>query len=281
MLHVTNASGRQVSLLCDDNNANSRPRVQQSHSERPLSYHSAYSQPSPELRSPPELSRSDSYDSHNSNDPISPITPMTPSADYPFSRAAIFPAGTEYTADGRPPKRPAYADVSRTTSFSDPDEPRRFECRFKDILGCEKTFTTSGHASRHAKIHNPEKGVECTYPSCGKKFTRSDNMKQHLETHYKDKSRGSGSRSHKSEARRPAARSRSRSAAREAPMQQWTTEQYPLPTPPLPSPNAVASTWGMHGTNLPLLNRPTIVRSPSSALDALAAVACQKGGITQ
>jgi len=58
-------------------------------------------------------------------------------------------------------------------------------------MGCEKTFTTSGHASRHSKIHTAEKGVSCSWPGCQKKFTRADNMKQHLETHTKDRSRSS------------------------------------------------------------------------------------------
>ncbi|EDO04309.1 hypothetical protein SS1G_06792 [Sclerotinia sclerotiorum 1980 UF-70] len=68
---------------------------------------------------------------------------------------------------------------------------RRYSCRFKESHRCNKTFTTSGHASRHAKIHTAEKMVRCTFVGCVKKFTRADNMKQHLDTHYKDKPRSS------------------------------------------------------------------------------------------
>lgn len=91
--------------------------------------------------------------------------------------------------------------VSRTISqFSPPPAapvmqdggPKRYRCRYALVIGCKKTFTTSGHASRHSKIHTDEKGIQCLYESCGKKFTRADNMKQHLETHYKESRRGSG-----------------------------------------------------------------------------------------
>ncbi|TQS33747.1 hypothetical protein Golomagni_05897 [Golovinomyces magnicellulatus] len=67
--------------------------------------------------------------------------------------------------------------------------PRRYPCRYRDSHHCQKTFTTSGHASRHSKIHTAEKGVSCTWAGCQKKFTRSDNMKQHLETHTKERLR--------------------------------------------------------------------------------------------
>ena len=53
-------------------------------------------------------------------------------------------------------------------------------------------FTTSGHASRHAKIHRAEKEVVCVVEGCGKRFRRGDNMKQHAETHFRGKGRGRG-----------------------------------------------------------------------------------------
>ena len=101
--------------------------------------------------------------------------------------------------------RPTMMD-QRTDSYEsrpgDEDESgidraaKRYPCRYRDSHGCEKTFTTSGHASRHSKIHTAEKAVHCTFENCNKKFTRSDNMKQHLETHNKEKDRrGSGHKS--------------------------------------------------------------------------------------
>ncbi|KAK2073651.1 hypothetical protein P8C59_007916 [Phyllachora maydis] len=93
--------------------------------------------------------------------------------------------------------RPPYAASERALSYEEESNGRtspvttgkRYPCRYRDSHGCEKTFTTSGHASRHSKIHTAEKAVHCTFAGCAKKFTRADNMKQHLETHYKDKSR--------------------------------------------------------------------------------------------
>lgn len=66
---------------------------------------------------------------------------------------------------------------------------KRYPCRYATEHNCDKTFTTSGHASRHSKIHTAEKAVQCVHPGCNKKFTRSDNMKQHLETHKREKKR--------------------------------------------------------------------------------------------
>lgn len=296
-MHARDAAGRQVSLLNDDSNnasAFSPSIAQRPLPQRPLSFHSSHvlPRPSPASRSNssspnmPELLRSDSYDSQTSNDPLSP---MTPSVDYAFPRTSLYSIDQHYQMDGRPSKRPALAD-SRATSFADEElsatspmerPGKRYPCRYRDSHGCEKTFTTSGHASRHSKIHTAEKAVQCTYPGCQKKFTRADNMKQHLETHYKDKSRSSGGqRAHKAalaEARRNSSSSR-RSVARES-SAPWEGEQYPLPTPPLASPNGAtgAGAWDMRGLNLPLLNRPVASRAPSG-LDALAmAVACQEG----
>ncbi|KAI9171974.1 Transcriptional regulator NRG1 [Paramyrothecium foliicola] len=290
-MHARDAAGRKVSLLNDEPTSQFDPR-QQLH-QRSLSFQPAPSQYAyPASRSnssspnTPELLRSSSYDSQMSNDPVSPLTP---SVDFSYPRGGpLYSIGHEY-ADAPPAKRPAYVDSSRSTSFEDeasatsplPERPgKRYPCRYRESHGCEKTFTTSGHASRHSKIHTAEKAVQCTYPGCQKKFTRADNMKQHLETHYKDKSRSSsGQRAHKTslaEARRNSSSSRSRSSGRVSP--QWETEQFPLPTPPLPTTPGAPTTWDMRGLNLPILNRPAAAGRTPSGLDALAmAVACQEG----
>lgn len=293
-MHARDAAGRQVSLLNDESNYETSSYAQRPRPQGASSFHSGghvLTRHSPASRSNssspniPELLRSDSYDSQTSNDPTSPMTP----SDYAFTRHSLYPTGQEYAVEGPPAKRPAYAD-SRATSFAAdedvaspmPERPgKRYPCRYRESHGCEKTFTTSGHASRHSKIHTAEKAVQCTYPGCQKKFTRADNMKQHLETHYKDKNRSSsGSRAHKAalaEARRNSMSGRGRATARE-PTSPWEKEQLPLPTPPVPSPNGTTGAWDMRGLNLPLLNRPATSRTPSSGLDALAmAVACQEG----
>lgn len=146
---------------------------------------------------------------------------------------------------------------------------KRYPCKFRDI--CDKTFTTSGHASRHAKIHGGEKTIECSYEGCTKRFTRADNMKQHLETHKKDKSRRPDKL-----ARGPshAVMRRRQSASSRSSVSRFST---PRDSPPLLSP-AIAATATLLSPGLPtdgwtLSARPSIPSRTPSGLDALAMVA--------
>ncbi|KAK7422197.1 hypothetical protein QQX98_001720 [Neonectria punicea] len=284
-MHARDASGRQISLLNDDSSSYLSQRPQ-----RPLSYHSAHglaqqhcSGSASSSPNTPELLRSDSYDSQASNDPVSPLTP---SVDYSPRHYSI---SHEYGVDVHSAKTPPYAESVRSASFDDDlqnqsalgDRPsKRYPCRYRDSHGCEKTFTTSGHASRHSKIHTAEKAVHCTFVGCQKKFTRADNMKQHLETHYKEKSRIFHRPTAPESRPYPSARisASSRRAARRDAKNYWEIKhESPLPKPVQPSPNAASEAWDMRSLNLPLLNRPVAERTPSG-LDALAmAVACQEG----
>ncbi|PWN52832.1 hypothetical protein IE53DRAFT_304731, partial [Violaceomyces palustris] len=50
--------------------------------------------------------------------------------------------------------------------------------------GCDKTFSTSGHAARHNRIHTAgQKPYRCTFPGCKARFSRQDNSLQHYRTH--------------------------------------------------------------------------------------------------
>ncbi|KAJ2552414.1 transcriptional repressor [Coemansia sp. RSA 1933] len=70
---------------------------------------------------------------------------------------------------------------------------RKYVCTF---AGCGKAFTTSGHLSRHFRIHTGEKNYCCLYPGCTSRFSRQDNMMQHYRTHLSPRSRrGRGGRS--------------------------------------------------------------------------------------
>ncbi|KAE9374270.1 hypothetical protein N431DRAFT_437737 [Stipitochalara longipes BDJ] len=66
---------------------------------------------------------------------------------------------------------------------------KRYSCLYRDSLGCEKTFATSGHASRHSKIHEVDKSVSCIWPGCEKTFARRNDMQQHLVAHSRKKFR--------------------------------------------------------------------------------------------
>lgn len=146
---------------------------------------------------------------------------------------------------------------------------RRYPCKFREI--CDKTFTTSGHASRHAKIHGGEKTIECSYDGCTKRFTRADNMKQHLETHKKDKSRRPDKL-----ARGPShtVMRRRQSASSRGSVSRFST---PRDSPPLLSP-AIAPSSNLISPGLPtdgwsLSARPSVPSRTPSGLDALAMVA--------
>ncbi|ATY63451.1 C2H2 transcription factor (Egr2), putative [Cordyceps militaris CM01] len=281
-MDARNAAGRRVSLLNDDT-----PR-------QPSSYtiaHAYATPPSgPSSPTSPQIWRSSSYDSQVSGSDA--VSPLTPALDYPYT-------SSQTSSRASLAKHPLHYASSRSTSNEDDvavagaaaqDRPaKRYPCRFRDSHGCEKTFTTSGHASRHSKIHTAEKAVQCTFAGCQKKFTRADNMKQHLETHYKDKSRTasshrSGPAAHPKPAadhRRPAASARSRSTSSIS-GPELDVRQYALPTPPpLRSPAVMASggrsAWEMTASTLPMHSRPSASHAPRSGLDALAmAIACQE-----
>lgn len=246
-MHIINAEGRRCSILNDDSISHTRPAMPWSTVSYPSygNYRTASSSPNT-----PELLRSESYDSQMSNDPVSPTTPVfgyghypegrTPYEEYPdYASSYVKGARAHYSGS-----RAGSYDAESVTGMPTGDKAaKRYPCRYKDSHRCDKTFTTSGHASRHSKIHTAEKAVPCTFEGCTKKFTRADNMKQHLDTHYKEKhSRHSASSKVKVKA---------------------LLEADPC--------------WDMSGLCLPLQRRPSVARNPSSGLDALAmAVACQR-----
>lgn len=275
IMHGLDASGRQISLLNDEdellwNTSRSHP------SHAAPSFYSQKALRTSTTPNTPQLLRSESYDSGTSLEPISPMTPMyEPAMRYaptlgtarsPFDEQ--FPDGLIFAGMKRRPS--ALSDSHRSLSYEDDSSAttptseraekggKRYPCRFRDLHGCEKTFTTSGHASRHSKIHTSEKSIPCSFQGCLKKFTRTDNMKQHLETHYKDKSRHS---------RPPLSERRSSSSSTKAPSR---NKAVSATLASLPSP--MLGTWELPQAG----RRPSAVHAPASGLDVLAmAIACQ------
>ncbi|KAJ2853629.1 transcriptional repressor, partial [Coemansia asiatica] len=84
--------------------------------------------------------------------------------------------------------RPTDMPVSPCTHVVPRTSPakRKYVCTF---TGCGKAFTTSGHLSRHYRIHTGEKNYHCLYPGCTSRFSRQDNMMQHYRTHLSPRSR--------------------------------------------------------------------------------------------
>lgn len=95
---------------------------------------------------------------------------------------------------------PQSSSTSTTPESPPSDSPsplqpkKRYSCPFPN---CTKTFSTSGHLSRHNRIHLNLRPYRCTYPGCGMGFTRGDNMRQHLKKH-KGEGRTRGRRGGKS-----------------------------------------------------------------------------------
>ncbi|KAJ6782946.1 hypothetical protein PWT90_08937 [Aphanocladium album] len=121
-MEALNAAGRRVSLL-----NNGRLRQTSSYSKAHF-----YATPPSVASSPtsPQLWCSGSYDSRISgtSDAVSPLTPVL-HCNYTFSSSC-----STFDGDEIPPAK-------------------RYPCRFRNSHGCEKTFITSGHASRHSKTH--------------------------------------------------------------------------------------------------------------------------------
>lgn len=246
-MNVRNSSGRQVSILNDDDDSYPSPltlrqlsgRTASSSSSSSGSFHHGGSYYGSGSSDPPELLRSSSYDSQASADLA--ISPLTPSAYWDGGRNGVYSAFEDYVDAKQSQNQQhqqhnlaqvasAYGDNSSNVGSPGATGPehaygaedeyaadanqsngvdgggqriKRYPCRFAEELGCDKTFTTSGHASRHSKIHTSEKSIQCPHEGCQKKFTRSDNMKQHYDTHTKEKpskssSSGSGSKHHHS-----------------------------------------------------------------------------------
>jgi hypothetical protein len=209
-MSARDSSGKKVSLLCDESQP-SYPTYAPYDGNMRRSHSNGSGQSTASSPRTPDLLRSDSYDSQTANGPRSPLTPSLPPMMASLGRpyAPYYEKYEQQPYHDFPPMqqhhmgqsmRPQYGE--RRHSFAqdtydeesmmrgDPSDKglKRYPCRYRESQGCTKTFTTSGHASRHAKIHSAEKAVACEYAGCPKKFTRSDNMKQHLETHFKGKS---------------------------------------------------------------------------------------------
>lgn len=309
-MHAHNSSGQKISLLNDEPSTQRRATFQRPVYGSPdmMRCNSAFSERSSAPRTP-DLLRADSYDSQMTNDAASPITPS-----YEVNGPQSYPAPPHhYQVLDRLPnyeysdkQRPAHAMYTddRQSSYPDPNRyeeeqqahlsssegsAKRYPCRFKELHGCEKTFTTSGHASRHSKIHTAEKAVHCSFEGCMKKFTRADNMKQHLETHYKERSRALHGAPHKSPLVQSAGIKKSTPQRLERPARHMEhlehipidpnlfAASYASPPAARSSPPAYLDMSTIHGFQH-ALQRPMPVRTEtaSSGLDALAAaVACQ------
>jgi hypothetical protein len=55
------------------------------------------------------------------------------------------------------------------------------------FTGCDKHFSTSGHARRHSRIHASLRPFECPHIDCDATFTRRDNCSQHQKSRHRSR----------------------------------------------------------------------------------------------
>ena len=57
---------------------------------------------------------------------------------------------------------------------------RPFRCQQK---GCGKAFTRSDHLTQHMRIHTGERPFRCQHQGCGKSFKQNSNLTRHMRIH--------------------------------------------------------------------------------------------------
>ncbi|KAI0677781.1 hypothetical protein C8Q78DRAFT_1074451 [Trametes maxima] len=76
------------------------------------------------------------------------------------------------------PAQPAYDhDDPHSPALGPPPPKKKHVCAV-----CNRAFTTSGHLSRHARIHTGERNHKCPFPGCETRCSRQDNLQQHPVT---------------------------------------------------------------------------------------------------
>lgn len=92
------------------------------------------------------------------------------------------PMQQQYRASNSPASEPSHVSTISAASNTKPQPKKNhYPCPMAKQVNCTDSFTTSGHAARHAKKHTGKKDAFC--PECNKAFTRKDNMEQHRRTH--------------------------------------------------------------------------------------------------
>jgi uncharacterized Zn-finger protein len=74
----------------------------------------------------------------------------------------------------QPQSAAAYMDPQQIVPvIQDPISKKKHVCPT-----CDRTFTTSGHLARHARVHTGEKNHQCPFPNCKTRCSRQDNLQQ-------------------------------------------------------------------------------------------------------
>ncbi|KAK6525333.1 transcriptional repressor [Orbilia ellipsospora] len=196
-LAVVTSTGRRVSILCDQSKPayrSSHPQVLSSRDNQSLTSSSLFNTQqsySVEWQLPDRTRNTDTpyRDLFHRSQIISDSIVTSSSATYP----KVLPKGLRITISYRDPLNshsgPPFGGCAATEIGSEVEVGDKSSSRTTQksvgryICHCKKSFSTSGHLSRHKKIHTGEKKFLCPRPDCGARFSRNDNCVQHFKTH--------------------------------------------------------------------------------------------------
>ncbi|KAH8825913.1 hypothetical protein DL96DRAFT_1610219 [Flagelloscypha sp. PMI_526] len=111
---------------------------------------------------------------------MSAMAASAPKLESATPRLAYNPASQTYTVRRVELSSPEHVYPAQTELES----RKKYKCTV-----CDRSFTTSGHLTRHGHIHTGEKKYACPFPDCKTRCSRQDNLQQHYRTHLSATSR--------------------------------------------------------------------------------------------
>lgn len=152
-----------------------------------------------------------------------------------------------------------------STTPSTHPKKKSYPCPMAKQLGCNGFFTTSDHATRHAKKHTGERSALC--PECNRAFIRKDSMEQHRRVHQYGRNAVKGGDNDVKKARYQAKQPRPEPINRQCLLCRhfpWLTRRFPLasPDPQWHPPCTLPMSCSTSLPALNLLNPPTTATIP-------------------